>query len=123
MKIPDKIKLALARYFHGRRQVNEWKAREGLQRIKWLLGEGMVLASKDNPCPVWDKQAAFTHVEKACADAGWCVSAVAGSFSLNRRGKGQRWIICDESNYLNDGVIVKKEKPQVATHAQVSERI
>lgn len=99
MKISDKMKLAIARYFHNRN-------RQFVERR--VDGEAfMYVKMTDKNATKWDKVADCREIEMHATKAGFSFTAAPGTFWF---GKKSRVIECNEGNYLDGGVLKKKTK-------------
>jgi hypothetical protein len=100
MKINDKLKLAMARYYHNRdSQYTEHRV-EGLS-----FTTVKVLNEKNSK--KWDKEGDRDEISRLAQAAGFECSAAPGTFWFSR---GNFLIECNESNYLDGGVKTKRPK-------------
>ena len=96
MKINNKIKLAIARYFHNRNK-------QYIQRrIDGSTNKLVELDTSPNRYQ-WDKKADQDRIANACNDANLSVSMSSGTFWVSSRGVKKNGVMLNENNYLDGG--------------------
>lgn len=101
--LPDKIIIALARYYHNRLEANKESARRGLESIQWLINGNVSYSTKTEK--TWDKDKDTDHIFDVAKKLGWDSYRVAGTFFFTYESAYYRTDIqCDEKNYLDGGV-------------------
>ena len=111
-KLPDKLILALARYYNQRTQANAWRLGKALQDLCLYAGVGSFhdhYSGKQQP--QFDKQGCLDRINAITRQCGIHFAATAGTFWFTKKCRnGEVVFQVNESNYLDSGKRIYKRR-------------
>ena len=101
--LPDKIKLALAYYFHTRHQSEILDAKEALQKLNWFINGNRTYTGHVFKIE-WNKETEWAKVAVIARKLGFVIESTGGTFFFSKK-RGNviyDWMVDDNSFFTQE---------------------